>query len=134
MPLINVLWISRHQMTDPQEKDLQRILGQPYQLLQYTDTVGKIAQILPELKWAHVICAVLPPELCRQILLTVPGKPLLRSLSGRVPTGRMVSTPDGRQEQEFAFVHQGWEQILRMDIETRMLTAASDAKITFSQP
>ena len=28
---------------------------------------------------------------------------------------------DGRQEPEFAFVHQGWEQILRLEISVRRL-------------
>ena len=129
----NVLWISRHQMTPDQEKDLQRILGQRYHLLQYTETVRRIEQILPELQWADVICAVLPPELCSQVLTAVPGKPLLRAVSGRVPTSRMFTTADGRREQEFAFVHRGWEQILRLEIETQMLNG-SDAEKLFCQP
>ena len=120
--MLTVLWISRHQMTYDQQVDLQQILDETCKLVQYDKTVISLSQILPQLRQADVICAVLPPELCSQILEAVPGKPLLRAISGRVPTGRTVTAWDGRKEQEYAFVHRGWEQIIRMDIKTRRLS------------
>lgn len=29
--------------------------------------------------------------------------------------------PDGRREQEFVYVHGGWEQLLRMDVRSQRL-------------
>ena len=34
-----VLWISRHAMTEPQLRDLARVLGDTVQVLPYTQTV-----------------------------------------------------------------------------------------------
>ena len=42
-------------------------------------------------------------------------------MSERKATGRFHTLPDGRREQEFAYVHGGWEQLLRMDVRTRRL-------------
>ena len=47
------------------------------------------------------------------------GKPVLRAIARREPTGRLRTLPDGRSEPEFAFVHDGWEQVLRIEIRTR---------------
>ena len=44
-----------------------------------------------------------------------------RSVSERKATGRFHTLPDGRREQEFVYVHGGWEQLLRMDVRTRRL-------------
>ena len=54
--------------------------------------------------------------------LTLAGKkPVLRAVSERRATGCIRTLPDGRREQEFAYVHAGWEQLLRMDVRTRRL-------------
>lgn len=37
------------------------------------------------------------------------------------PRAGIRTLPDGRREQEFAYVHAGWEQLLRMDVRTRRL-------------
>jgi len=46
---------------------------------------------------------------------------VLRAVSERRATGCIRTLPDGRREQEFAYVHAGWEQLLRMDVRTRRL-------------
>ena len=61
MPMLTVLWISRHQMTYDQQVDLQQILDETCKLVQYDKTVISLSQILPQLRQADVICAVLPP-------------------------------------------------------------------------
>lgn len=114
-----VLWISRHEMTPPQRADLERVMGGPVELLIWSDTVRDIAVLAPAIRQADAVAAVLPPELLGRLLEMAGGKPVLRAVSRREATGRVISLPDGRNEPEFAFVHDGWEQILRVEIQTR---------------
>lgn len=115
-----VLWISRHEMTPEQRSDLDRITGGA-ELLLWKETVTDIAKLLPLLQKADAVAAVLPPELLAELLALAGDKPVLRAVSKRKATGRFRTLPDGRREQEFAYVHGGWEQLLRMDVRTRRL-------------
>lgn len=114
-----VLWISRHEMTPPQRADLERVMGGPVELAVWPDTVRDVAALVPAVGQADAVAAVLPPELLGRLLVLAGDKPVLRAVSRREPTGRTVTLPDGRQEPEFAFVHDGWEQVLRVEIQTR---------------
>ena len=73
------------------------------------------------LEQADAVAAVLPPELLAKLLTLAGNKPVLRAVSERRATGCIRTLPDGRREQEFAYVHAGWEQLLRMDVRTRRL-------------
>ena len=108
-------------MTPEQVEYLERALGDRIELTAWKDTVRDIEVLRPSLVSADVLAVVLPPELL-QALLTIAGeKPVIRAVSVREPTGRTIRLPDGREEQEFAFVHRYWEQILRLEIQTRRL-------------
>ena len=116
-----VLWVSRHCMTGEQRADLERIMGGPVELLPWRETLRDAAELAPALDRADAAAVVLPPELLCQLLPLAGEKPVLQAVSARRATGRTVTTPDGREEQEFAFVHQGWRQILRLELETKPL-------------
>lgn len=116
-----VLWVSRHGMSKAQFADLERAMGGAVELVPWRDTVEDASRLAPALAEADAAAVVLPLELLAQFLPLAGGKPVLVAVSGREPTGRLVSTPDGRQEPEFAFVHRGWRQILRLELETRPL-------------
>ena len=116
-----VLWVSRHEMTAPQRADLERIMGGTVRLLPWRDTVRDVSELLPALRVSDAAAVVLPPELLAGLLDAAEGKPVLRAVSGREPTGQVRTLPDGRTEPEFAFVHRGWEQVLRVQIRTRQL-------------
>lgn len=116
-----VLWISRHEMTAAQRQDLDRALGSPVLLRPWRDTVRDLTALKPEIDRADVIAAVLPPELLAELLALAAGKPVLRAVSSREPTGKLRLSPAGTPEPEFAFVHLFWEQILRIEIRTRRL-------------
>ena len=119
--LKRVLWVSRHEMTPEQMADLERVMGGPVELLPWRDTVREAAKLAPALKEADAAAVVLPLELLGELLPLAGEKPVFQAVSGREATGRTVTTPDGRREQEFAFVHKGWRQILRLEVETRLL-------------
>lgn len=116
-----ILWISRHQMTPPQLADLERIMGGPVRLLPWSDTIWDLSALEPALRRVDAVAAVLPVHLLAQLLKLAGGKPVLYAVSARQATGRTVTTPDGQTEREFAFVHQGWQQILRVNIDTKNL-------------
>lgn len=116
-----VLWISRHEMTAAQLADLERVMGGPVRLLPWRDTVYTLAPLVPRLAECDAVAAVLPPELLGELLRLAGNKPVLRAVSARRSTGRTVILPDGRQEPEFAYAHQAWEQILSLKISVRRL-------------
>ena len=116
-----ILWVSRHEMTPDQRADLERIMGGPVELLPWRDTVADAAELAPALARADAAAAVLPTELLAGLLALAGDKPVLLAVSGREATGRALTTPDGRQEAEFAYVHRGWRQLVRLELETRQL-------------
>lgn len=116
-----VLWVSRHEMTPAQRADLERIMGGPVELLPWRDTVRSAGELRPALASCDAAAVVLPLELLGQLLRLAGGKPVLQAVSERRATGKTVLTPDGREEPEFAFVHAGWRQVLRLELETRAL-------------
>lgn len=116
-----VLWVSRHEMTRDQRADLEQALGGPVELILWRDTVADAAQLLPALDGADAVAAVLPVELLARLLPLAGERPVLVATSGREATGQVRTLPDGRRDPEFAFVHQGWRQILRLELETRLL-------------
>lgn len=116
-----VLWVSRHEMTEPQLKDLERIMEAPVELLPWRETVRSADELADCAKTVDALAVVLPPDLLEGVLAIADGRPVLRAVAGRKPTGRVTILPDGRREPEFAFVHLGWEQILRATFRTQRL-------------
>ena len=117
----NVLWISRHEMTAAQRADLERIMEGPVRLLPWRDTVRDVSSLTPAVKRSDAVAAVLPLELMARLLSLTEGKPLLQAVSERRPTGKLRATPEGGSEPEFAFVHRCWQQVLRLELETKIL-------------
>lgn len=116
-----VLWISRHIMTNAQKTDLERIMGGTVRLTTWPDTVTNMETLRPLIEQADAIAAVLPTEKLAELLKLAGSRPVLQAKSARVPTGRVTAQPNGTLEREFAFVHQGWQQVLEVRIRTRSL-------------
>ena len=117
----NVLWISRHEMTDVQLADLERIMGGPVHLLLWRDTVRDVSALAPAVERSDAVAAVLPLELMAALLRLAGERPLLQAVSERRPTGKLRTTPEGKTEPEFAFVHRCWQQLVRLELETKIL-------------
>lgn len=116
-----VLWVSRHPMTGEQRTDLERIMGGAVELLCWPDTVRDAAELAPALERADAAAVVLPLELLERLLPLARGKPVLLAASARRATGRVVTNANGQAEPEFAFVHQSWRQLVRLELELRPL-------------
>ena len=117
-----VLWVSRHNMTQEQLVDLNRIYGD-VEIQQYSDTVINAKQITELGTNCDVFAVVLPPALLAD--LTNPRtntKPVIRAIANRVATGRTVVNPaTGAEEPEMKFVHAGWERVIKIEIVTERL-------------
>ena len=116
-----VLWISRHLLSQDQRADLERALCAPVQVVPWTDTVRDMEDLRPALDQADAVAAVLPMEKLAQLLRMAGPKPVLQARGERVSTGRWRTAPGGGKEQEFAFIHRGWQQILDIQVKTRAL-------------
>ncbi len=103
-----VLWISRHAMTEPQLRDLARVLGDAVQVLPYTQTVKQADVLRPLIEQADAIAAVLPVELLAELVTLADERPVLQSVAGRRFTGRTLHLADGQTEPEIAFEHLYW--------------------------
>lgn len=113
-----ILWISRHQMTETQLKDLRRIAGEEIFLEQWDKTVSDIHEIMPLLRDVDIIAAVLPTDYMAELLHLAGDIPVIQSVSFRLPTGRFLTYPDGRREQEYLFEHKYWQRIISIEIKT----------------
>lgn len=118
-----VLWISRHQMTPQQLADLERIMADRVEVCPYKETVSDIETLAPLLQGVDTVAAVLPTELLAQLVAMAnkQGIPVIQAVSERRPSGKILILADGRQEPEMLFVHAGWQQIVKLEIETKML-------------
>ena len=118
-----ILWFSRHQMTDDQLADLRRIFGQ-IEVKQESCTASSAKEVAQLGKDCDILAVVLPPSLLADLLnpRLSEGKPVIRAIANRVPTGNTVKNPaTGKEEQEFRFEHAGWERVLKIEVVTERL-------------
>lgn len=115
-----VLWVSRHEMTAEQRADLDRVMGGA-ELLPWKETVTDIAQLLPLLEQADAVGGGAAARAAGKAAHAGGQKTGAARGEREKGHGCIRTLPDGRREQEFAYVHAGWEQLLRMDVRTRRL-------------
>lgn len=116
-----VLWISRHEMTTAQLSDLERIMGGTVKLLCWKENVRNVTELMPLIEQADAIAAVLPLQMQANLLQVAEGKPVLQAVAERVLSDTERTLADGRKEREVQFIHKRWEQLLRIEVQTRVL-------------
>ena len=116
-----VLWISRHEMTTAQLSDLERIMGGTVKLLCWKENVRNVTELMPLIEQADAIAAVLPLQMQANLLNVAEGKPVLQAVAERVLSDTERTLADGRKEREVQFIHKRWEQLLRIEVQTRVL-------------
>lgn len=116
-----VFWISRHTMTPEQISDLERITNGTIVVNQYKGTVNSVASLIDDINDSDIIAAVLPVDKMAELISLADDKPVLRANSKRVATGKMYTNANGDTEEEFQFVHDYWEQMIRIDIVSKRL-------------
>ena len=120
--ITRVLWFSRHNLTNDQLADLKRIFGE-VAINHVSANAADVNDIIEAGKEDDVLAVVLPPALLAQ--LTNPRintKPVIRAIANREPTGKKIINPaTGREEDEFMFVHDGWERVLKVEVVSERL-------------
>ena len=115
-----VLWVSRHEMTDAQFADLERGMGDRVELICQKDTIRNAKELLPQIQLADAVAVVLPLHLLPEVLSLAGGKPVLQAVAERVLADTEHTLEDGRKEKGVRFIHKHWEQVLKVEIETRI--------------
>jgi hypothetical protein len=111
----DVLWFSRHDMTEEQMDALVQIYG-PVQIHQINKTVKSANELENEIKGSDVVAVVAPVELQAEFLQVANGIPVISCRNKRT----IVKTEDGKEEKE-KYVFGGWYEIEKIDIVTRDL-------------
>lgn len=116
-----VLWISRHTMIPEQISDLERITNDTITVNQYKDTVNSVSSLVDYINDSDIIAAVLPVDKMAELISLAGDKPVVRANSKRVATGKLYTNANGDTEEEFQFVHDYWEQMIKIDIVSKKL-------------
>ena len=119
----SVLWFSRHNMTEDQIDDLKRIFRSDVTIHHVSANAASWKDVVEAGSNDDVLAVVLPPALLAD--LTNPRnnqKPVIRAIANRVATGNQVINPaTGKLEDEFKFVHAGWEKVVKIEVVTERL-------------
>ena len=108
-------------MTTAQLSDLERIMGGTVKLLCWKENVRNVTELMPLIEQADAIAAVLPLQMQANLLKVAEGKPVLQAVAERFLSETERTLEDGRKEREVQFVHKRWEQLLRIDVQTKVL-------------
>lgn len=115
---MKVLWFSRHTMTEEQEADLRTAYGSDLEVKQVSTTATSVQDVIQAGADCDVLAVVLPIGLIGELTNPrVNSKPVLQARSNRVKTGNKTSTG----EDEFMFVHAGWQVVEKVEVITRPL-------------
>jgi len=110
-----LLWLSRHEMTEPQLSDLKRIFGK-FEIHQVEDTVKSAQEIIDHGKNCDILAVVLPIQLQEQ-LLRLTDKPVISAKNNRIDSGKI----NEKGEKIFNFEFDHWFRIKEVKIITEKL-------------
>ncbi len=119
---MRVLWLSRHELTEAQVADLNRIYGE-IEVKNFKQSVSSWKDVVEAGTDCDVLAVVLPPAILAD--LTNPrnnSKPVIRAKANRVPTGNTIVNPaTGKEETEYRFEHAGWERVVKIEVVVEAL-------------
>ena len=121
--MTNILWLSRHDMTEAQFTDLKRIYGEKIKVKAFDQSVSGWKDVVEAGADCDVLAVVLPPAILAD--LTNPRnnqKPVIRAKANRVSTGKTITNPaTGKEEIEYRFEHAGWERVVKIEVVVEAL-------------
>lgn len=115
-----VLWISRHNLVPKQVYGLECLCGGPFRLIQHRENVEDIAELLPDIRQADIVAAVLPVHLLAQLKTVAMDTPVLLDQTNR----ELIPNPGGEPLTRYS--HGGWKEIAALElklIQPKPLTA-----------
>ena len=116
--MTKVLFLSRHSMSDEQLQDLKRIYGEDVTVKTVSEIVSHYTDVMAYGEGCDVFAVVLPPAILADLVNPRNNnKPVIRSVMNRVKTGNQTST--GEDEYRFVFDH--WERVVKIEVVTERL-------------
>lgn len=113
--MTRILWVSRHTMTESQLADLQAIYGE-VTISQVDKTIATATELKDAIDENDVIAVVLPVNLLADVMRLAGEKPVIRAIS------RRERGPETNGETQYVFVHEYWEEITKIVVETVKLS------------
>jgi len=107
-----VLWFSRHEMSQDQKTDLQRIYGD-ISITQVNKTIQSVYELKDDINNYDIIAIVAPIHLQQQFLKIAKDKPIISCRNKRVF--------DPADNTKVNFVFDGWYQIVKIEVATKDL-------------
>ena len=106
-----VLWISRHPISEEQRKDLEQICGGSVCLHWWRENVEDIQALEETVAGADMIAAVLPLHLLAALVDMAGERMVLIACAKR----ELIDA--GGPEAQVRFTHGGWQRIRRLEVE-----------------
>lgn len=115
----NVLWFSRHEMSEAQKDALGDVGG----ITQVNKTIKNAYEIQNEIKAADVVAIVAPINIQQQVLKIAESRPVIMARNDRVPridekTGEQMIDPKTNRPV-FDFHFNKWEQLESIEIKKK---------------
>lgn len=109
MIVMQILWVSRHPLSQEQIDGLTAYCGETPQILWYQQTVDSLDELIPAIEQADIIAAVFPLHLLAQLVAL--GKTVLISRAIR------RISPSSNGDALAHFTHDGWFRIAKLELE-----------------
>lgn len=110
-----VLWFSRHEMSNEQLSDLERIFGQ-VEINQVNKTVQTAFELKEEIEAADVVAIVAPINMQQQFLKLAGNRPVITATSERI----LKKQADG-SEDKVVFQFKNWLKLIKIEVVTEVL-------------
>ena len=110
-----VMWFSRHEMSNEQRIDLERIFGQ-VEVNQVNKTVQTAFELKEEIEAADVVAIVAPINMQQQFLKLAGTRPVITATSERI----LVKQEDG-SEDKVVFQFKNWIRLVKIEVVTEVL-------------
>lgn len=117
-----ILWLSRHDLTEEQLTDLERIYGE-IEVKRHSQSIKTWKEVVEVGKDCDIFAVVLPPAIIAELVNPCNNrKPVIRAKANRIETGgTIMNHATGKAETEYKFQHIGWEQVLKIEVVTKAL-------------
>lgn len=102
----NVLWFSRHDMTEEQKAALGDC-----EIVQVNKSIQSAYELADEIAECDILAIVAPIQLQQQFLKLAASKPVIMAVNDRV----LIPQPDGT-EDKVAFRFVKWERLVKIEV------------------
>lgn len=108
---VPVLWFSRHEMSDEQRADLERIYGGDLFVYQVDQQIKSASELKDVIEKCSILAIVAPLNLQQEFLKLAGDKPVIISKSERI-----ITKNDDGSDEKVIFQFKNWYQLKKIDV------------------